>query len=261
MILASPASAVAAILFVDQGNPACSDTGAGTQAKPYCTIVKAAVVAVGGQTIQVAAGTYTGTASFGHSGDPGNPIVVTAAPGVVVNGAQGVQHLDEEPHRDPRVHGHRHHLVRALRLRLDDITWTATTSPTAGQPVDGLTRPGIYVNSSTSVEVLGNTVDHNSDSGIVVTNGSTAVDVRGNVSFANARGYTRAAAGIDIREGSGITVARQRVARQRGLRDQPDDDAEQHGGRQRRLLETATTASTTGTRRTRRSSATPSTAT
>jgi len=48
VLLAAPASAAASVLFVDQGNPACSDTGSGTQTKPYCTIVKAAVVAIGG---------------------------------------------------------------------------------------------------------------------------------------------------------------------------------------------------------------------
>ena len=88
----------------------------------------------------------------------------------------------------------------------DDITLDGNHVSGSGQPVDGLTRPGIYVNSSTNVHVLNNIVDHNSDSGIVVTNGSTAVEVRGNTAFANARGYTRAAAGIDIREGSGISV-------------------------------------------------------
>jgi len=208
VLLAAPASAAAATLFVDQGNPACSDTGSGTQAKPYCTVVKAAVVAIGGQTIQVAAGTYTGTASFGHSGDPGNPIVVNAAPGVVVNGASKAFSISTKSHIVIQGFTVTNTVSYGIYVfGSTDITLRGNHVSTAGQPADGLTRPGIYVNSSTSVEVLGNTVDHNTDSGIIVTNGSTAVDVRGNVSFSNARGYTRAAAGIDIREGSGITVA------------------------------------------------------
>jgi parallel beta-helix repeat protein len=207
VLLAAPASAAASVLFVDQGNPACSDTGSGTQTKPYCTIVKAAVVAIGGQTVQVAAGTYTGTASFGHSGDPGNPITVVAGPGVVVNGAAKAFSISAKNHI----------VIQGFTIRnttsygiyvfgATDITLRGNQVSTAGQPVDGLTRPGIYVNSSTSVHVLGNTVDHNTDSGIVVTNESTGVEVRGNTAVANARGYTRAAAGIDIRGGSGITV-------------------------------------------------------
>lgn len=207
VLLATPAFAAASVLYVDRGNPACSDTGAGTQARPYCTIVKAAVVAIGGQTVQVAAGTYNGTASFGHSGDPGNPIIVVAAPGVVVSGTSKAFSISTKSHivirgftvTDTTSYG-------LYVFGSDDITLDGNHVSRAGQPVDGLTRPGIYVNSSTNIHVLNNITDANTDSGIVVTNGSTAVEVRGNTSFDNARGYTRAAAGIDIREGSGISV-------------------------------------------------------
>jgi parallel beta-helix repeat protein len=207
VFLAAPAFAVANVLFVDRGNPLCSDTGAGTQAKPYCTIVKGAVVAVGGQTVQVAAGTYTGMASFGHSGDAGNPIVFAAAPGVVVSGGSKAFSISTKSHivirgftvTDTTSYG-------LYVFASDDITLDGNHVSRSGQPADGLTRPGIYVNSSTNVHVLNNVADHNSDSGIVVTNGSTAVEVRGNTAFGNARGYTRAAAGVDIREGSGMSV-------------------------------------------------------
>jgi parallel beta-helix repeat protein len=77
----------------------------------------------------------------------------------------------------------------------------------AGQPVSGSARKGIYLYSTTGSLVVGNTSDHNTDSGIFLTNGSTGNEVRGNVTFANARGYTRAAPGIDIRS-SGNTIAR-----------------------------------------------------
>jgi parallel beta-helix repeat protein len=77
----------------------------------------------------------------------------------------------------------------------------------AGQPVSGSTKKGIYLYNTTGSLVVGNTSDHNSDAGIYLTNGSTGNEVRGNITFANARVYTRAAPGIDIRS-SGNTVAR-----------------------------------------------------
>ena len=54
--------------------------------------------------------------------------------------------------------------------------------------------------------MINNTTDHNSDTGIYVTTGNSGIDIRGNTSFANARGYTRAATGIDVRS-PGNTVA------------------------------------------------------
>lgn len=206
--LAGPAYAAASVLYVDGGNSSCSDTGAGTQAKPYCTIVKAAVVAVGGQTVQVAAGTYTGTASLGHSGAAGAPIVFQAASGVTISGGSKGFSLSAKSHvviRGFTITGTSSYGVYVFGS--SDVRVEAGHISFAGQPVDGATHAGVYVNGSTDVHVVGNVVDHNTDSGIVVTEGSTQVEVRGNTTYGNARQYTRAAAGIDVRGGSGVTVA------------------------------------------------------
>jgi parallel beta-helix repeat protein len=77
----------------------------------------------------------------------------------------------------------------------------------AGQPVSGSTKKGIYLSATNDSLVDGNTSDHNSDAGIYLANGATGNEIRGNVTFANARQYTRAAPGIDVRS-SGNTVAR-----------------------------------------------------
>jgi parallel beta-helix repeat protein len=76
----------------------------------------------------------------------------------------------------------------------------------AGQPLSGYTKKGIYLSNTSSSVVQGNTSDHNSDSGIYLASGSTNDVVSGNVTFSNARQYTRAAPGIDVRS-SGNTVA------------------------------------------------------
>ena len=67
----------------------CSDSGAGTLALPYCTITKGATKAtIGGQTVRVLHGTYAEVVKP-NSGTSGNPITVSATPGVTVTGPAG----------------------------------------------------------------------------------------------------------------------------------------------------------------------------
>jgi hypothetical protein len=61
-----------------------ADTNDGSQAAPYRTIEKAASVAVAGDTVIVAAGTYAG-ARFSTSGTAALPITVTGEDGAIVN--------------------------------------------------------------------------------------------------------------------------------------------------------------------------------
>ena len=69
----------------------------------------------------------------------------------------------------------------------------------AGQPVSGATRKGVYFYNSNASSISNATVHHNSDSGIYVSSSSTGIQVARNISYGNARGYTRAAPGIEIR--------------------------------------------------------------
>ena len=62
------AAPLAPTLYVNNGAPACSDAGSGTSAQPYCTITKAASVAVAGQTVLVLAGTYGADIKVANSG-------------------------------------------------------------------------------------------------------------------------------------------------------------------------------------------------
>jgi hypothetical protein len=56
--------------------------------------------------------------------------------------------------------------------------------------------------------VTNNIADHNSDAGIRVVSNSNGNTISGNVTFANARQYVRAAAGIDVRDSTGNLVSR-----------------------------------------------------
>ena len=203
------ASADASTLFVDQGNPACSDSGTGTEDVPYCTIVRAATRAIAGQTVVVSSGTYSGQVTVTNSGTPGAPIVFEPAAGASVTVTS--------PTKGFSVSGKTWIVIRGFSIRNTDsyAVYLATASNVtvsdnevsySGQPVDGQTSYGIYVKGTTDSVVSGNSVHHNTNSGIYLVSGSTRVDVRDNVTFANARQYTRAAAGIDVRS-SGNTVA------------------------------------------------------
>lgn len=69
----------------------------------------------------------------------------------------------------------------------------------AGQPISGATRKGVYFYNSNASSISNSIIHHNSDSGIYVSSSSTGIQVARNISYGNARGYTRAAPGIEIR--------------------------------------------------------------
>ena len=78
-ILAAAAPAAGAIFYVNNGSPACSDTGPGSQATPYCTI-SAALTAqhLPGTTIIVMPGVYREQVSLSASGTSASPITLQA---------------------------------------------------------------------------------------------------------------------------------------------------------------------------------------
>src|ERR671939_470287 len=86
------------------------------------------------------------------------------------------------------------------------ITFTAASGATVTR--SGQTRSGIYFSNVSDSLVSGNTVDHNTDSGIHLTSGSTRDEIRGNVAFSNAQGWQRAATGIRLYSSPGNTVDR-----------------------------------------------------
>src|SRR6266545_2233459 len=80
-----------------------------------------------------------------------------------------------------------------------NVTVSGNDVSAAGQPVQGYTKYGIKLASSTSSSVSGNTAHNNSDAGIFLDASTNGVEVTGNQTYGNARGYARAAPGIDVR--------------------------------------------------------------
>ena len=127
-----PAQA-AASRYVAVNDPACSDSGTGTQARPFCSIVRAAEVAVAGDTVVVSAGTYVGEVVPANSGTSSAPITYRAATNadvIVTGGNCGF----------------------SVRSR----SWIAIT----GFQVTGTVDNGIYLKSSSSITVSGNRVSY-----------------------------------------------------------------------------------------------------
>ncbi|MDX6253804.1 MAG: hypothetical protein QOJ11_138 [Frankiales bacterium] len=213
-VAAPPGTAAASpapVLYV--GGTGCSDAGAGTQLEPYCTISAAARVAVGGQTVQVAGGTYTEDVRPARSGSSSAVIAFTSAPGAtpVVTGAD---HAFDLSYRSfVTVTGFTSSATTSSGIYLkssDHITIAQNVVTTAGLPVAGYTAYGIYLNATTDSVVRGNVTYGNSSAGIYLTSGTTRVTIDGNESFGNANGYQRAATGIDIRS-PGNTITRNRT--------------------------------------------------
>ncbi|MET0728272.1 MAG: Ig-like domain-containing protein [Acidimicrobiales bacterium] len=92
-----------------------------------------------------------------------------------------------------------------------NVTIESNTVSFAGQPALDATRPGISLtNSTTASLVVGNVTRNNSDHGISLS-ASSGNEVRNNDSYGNARGISRAAAGIFLRNSLANTVTGNRT--------------------------------------------------
>lgn len=203
------ASAAGTVLFVDNANPSCSDSAAGTQAQPYCTIGAAAAKVVAGQTVQVAAGTYPETVTVSSSGTSTSPVTFTSAPGATVTLTGGANGFAIASKSWVTIQGFSITKTTGYGIDVSSSSHVAISGnhiTYAGQQQSGLTKGGIKFSGVTDSLISGNTADHNSEYGIVLTSNSTRDEIRGNTTFNNAEGYQRIAAGIRLYSSPGNTV-------------------------------------------------------
>lgn len=140
----------APVHLVDRSHPLASDTGPGTEAVPWRTILHAVKTASAGEIVLIRRGTYPehegGRVSVARSGTPGRPIVFAAYPGderlVVIPGATF------------RIAGRSHIVVRGLK-----VTGVTSTSSPQGFSIEG---PG------TGITLSGNETQGTYSSGIGV---------------------------------------------------------------------------------------------
>jgi parallel beta-helix repeat protein len=203
-------AAAASVLYVDNGAASnCSDSGTGTASQPYCSIVKAAKVARAGDVIEVRSGTYAGKVVFGTSGTSGAPIVLRSAPGAVVTITSGSYGIGISSRSWITVEGVRVQDTTAYGISVSGsskIVLRGLDVSNAGERVSGETALGIRLSGCSSCLLEGSVVHDNSDHGIGVSGGTTGTVLIGNETFGNARGFARAAAGINVTDSTGNVV-------------------------------------------------------
>jgi parallel beta-helix repeat protein len=206
---AGTAAADGSVLFVDNGNPGCSDFGSGTATQPFCTIGTGAGRVSAGQTVQVAAGTYPESVIVSTSGTSAAPIVFTVGSGAYVVVSGQVSGFTISGRSWVTVNGFSVTGTSSFGITVTNsshITLSGNHVSYSGHPVSGQTKSGIRLSNVTDSLVSSNTADHNSYAGIELNSGSTRNEVRGNLTFNNARGYERAAPGIRLYSAPGNTV-------------------------------------------------------
>jgi parallel beta-helix repeat protein len=197
-MLSSGAAYASTSYTVDNTNPACSDTGPGTAAQPFCTIAAAAKKAVAGDTVLVNAGTYAGTSvNPTNSGTAGSPITFTANPGVTISGGTRAFALSSRSYIT--ISGFTITATSSYGISVSggsNITIARNTESYAGTPISA-PAAGIYLSNLSGGLIQGNITHDNSAHGIYLTGSTTGVTVQGNTSFHNAYQYQRNANGID----------------------------------------------------------------
>ena len=197
--------------YVDKANPGCKNSASGgTITVPYCTINYAAGKVAPGQTVQVAAGTYSEKVTVSVSGTPAAPITFAPAPGAVVVITPGSNGFSIANKSWVTVRGFVVDDANGAGITVSDssnITLDGNRVAHSGTPALGSTAVGIKLNGVTNSQIVNNVTDHNSDSGIFANGGSDGNVIAHNESFANARVFSRAAAGIDMRNGTGNVVS------------------------------------------------------
>ncbi len=209
---AGPAIAASPPPYLYVGGGTCSDTGAGTQTLPFCTIAKAGKVAVSGQTVLVASGTYSDEVFPWHSGSPGAPITFQPSAGATVS-IVGPRHGFTISNQSwITVSGFTISDTTSNGIYVYNATGVTLSNDTvrgSGKRVSGSTAYGMYLNSLTNSVVARNLVTDNSASGIYLTNGATGNLITGNESSFNAYGYVRNAVGIDLRSPGNVVSGNQ----------------------------------------------------
>ena len=223
-----PASgARAATYYVNRASSTCSNSGPGTQDRPFCSISAAMTNGGPGVKIIVAAGTYREKVSVSASGAQGSPFVFRAEGAVILEGADDFS--DEA----------RWSQVKGDVWRAASVDWTplqvfadsVRLQPTAADPSElpphsftWVAGEGLYVNTGPEnpgkhsilvgrrnhgfslygrswVTIEGFTIIHTEDRGINVAGTCMNISIlRNTVRFANKMG-------IQINGGSGMRIA------------------------------------------------------
>ena len=208
----------AATYYVDNSTASCSNTGAGTQSQPYCTISAAlAARGVAGNTILVKPGIYPETVTLPASGTSANPLVIRAFSGpVIVDGADDFSATNKWTNTTGNIWRASTVNWSPKQVFADGARLTITTANTNSIPAGTfkyVSGSGLYVNLGVSgnpgthdmkvgrrnyaivlsgkswITIDGLTATRTEDRGVYISNASNDIQfINGKVSFANKYG-------------------------------------------------------------------------
>src|ERR1700722_18424326 len=194
------AASASTVYYVDNTNPSvCSDAGSGTTiSQPLCTLTAGANKAkLAGDTVQVIAGTYTGS-----SVSPASGVTFTANQGVTISGGpSGAKGFSISGKSNVVVSGFTITGTPSYGIYVNsssNIPTPGNNVSFSGQPVSGQSASGIYLSSLNGGLIKGNVTHDNAAHGILLTGSTTGVTVQGNTSYHNAYQWERNANGIDV---------------------------------------------------------------
>jgi parallel beta-helix repeat protein len=202
-LLAVPSLAEAATvsLYVDRTSSACSDSGPGTAATPYCTITKGVSQLAAGYALFIGNGTYAETIKPAVSGTAAAPISIAVWPdrSPVITGSTYGANISSRSYVTLSGLTFSGTVGDGIYVSGGDhITVTGNTVSGAGRPASGTTAPGISIRGTVSSVVSDNNSHHNNGTGILLTSGASGITVSGNNANFNAEGWRRNANGINV---------------------------------------------------------------
>ncbi len=172
--------------------PGGSDAAAGTAAAPWKTLQKAANMAVAGDTVRVAAGTYAGMNVYGRpGGTAGAPIRFLADPGVVIDRVPGSGLPNDGAAGINIERSGGHYVVQGFTVRGDGSMQKAGIRATGSDHTRLLNNTvrraftGIFVSGSRGVVVEGNTCADATDQHGIYVSGCQGCAIRGNTCSGN----------------------------------------------------------------------------
>ncbi|MBR7824749.1 right-handed parallel beta-helix repeat-containing protein [Actinospica sp. MGRD01-02] len=206
------------VLYVNGSSSACTDSGTGTAAAPYCTIQAAANAAVAGDTVDIAAGSYTGQVDVKSQGTAAAPIVFQPEGGSVAiedatgqTGAaltlDGAQYVSFEGQTWDTFITYGTDVTGSSDITLNRITGNSSVIVSGTSSNVTLTRSAVtavQIGSGSSGDVISTNyvVDESATAGISVA-GASNTDITSNnvvdaASYSNAISVTGSSTGISI---------------------------------------------------------------
>ncbi|MCP3787450.1 PKD domain-containing protein [Micromonospora sp. A3M-1-15] len=202
---ATPAQAAEeTVLYVRQTSTACSDTGPGTLAQPYCSITPAVARVTAGQTVDIGKGTYPERLTVDSSGSSDQPITIRNSGGAVLNGGTaGVVVIDQHDILLQDLWVSR--AVDAPALELKNVS-RITIEGGSYAMADAATLPAVRLTGVTQSTLAGfKAIGVAAMSGVSLDTATTGVDVRSAIVGSSATFDNLDRVGIRI-DGPGNTV-------------------------------------------------------